>query len=134
MLSSLRCHEMLITTLLLLLYITWIQLKSYHFIRYICFSSCSIFFLGSMCWSVGVFSDSVLNLYQNSADELYLLFEQFCDHFHATSRNLMYMNFISSHSNNIHAREQLRSIKDKASNPSQVVRFCWLYPLLLPSG
>lgn len=38
------------------------------------------------------------------------------------------MNFISSHSNNIHAREQLRSIKDKASNPSQVVRFCWLYP------
>ncbi|QCD91752.1 light-mediated development protein DET1 isoform X2 [Vigna unguiculata] len=64
----------------------------------------------------------IVSFYQNSADELYLLFEQFCDHFHATSRNLMYMNFISSHSNNIHAREQLRSIKDKASNPSQFVK------------
>ncbi|BAU00680.1 hypothetical protein VIGAN_10229400 [Vigna angularis var. angularis] len=64
----------------------------------------------------------IISFYQNSADELYLLFEQFCDHFHATSRNLIYMNFISSHSNNIHAREQLRSIKDKASNPSQFVK------------
>ncbi|KAK8471793.1 hypothetical protein PHAVU_002G035400 [Phaseolus vulgaris] len=64
----------------------------------------------------------IVSFYQNSADELYLLFDQFCDHFHATSRNLMYMNFISSHSNNIHAREQLRSIKDKASNPSQFVK------------
>ncbi|KAG4982435.1 hypothetical protein JHK87_027184 [Glycine soja] len=53
------------------------------------------------------------------ANELYLLFEQFCDHFHATSRNSMYMNFISSHSNNIHALEQLRSIKDKASSSAQ---------------
>ncbi|RZB70780.1 Stearoyl-[acyl-carrier-protein] 9-desaturase 6, chloroplastic [Glycine soja] len=31
----------------------------------------------------------------------------------------MYMNFISSHSNNIHALEQLRSIKDKASSSAQ---------------
>ncbi|XP_028224669.1 light-mediated development protein DET1-like isoform X2 [Glycine soja] len=46
-------------------------------------------------------------------------FYQFCDHFHATSRNSMYMNFISSHSNNIHALEQLRSIKDKASSSAQ---------------
>ncbi|KAG5054321.1 hypothetical protein JHK85_006831 [Glycine max] len=57
----------------------------------------------------------------NSPDELYLLFQQFCDHFHATSRNSMYMNFISSHSNNIHALEQLWSIKDKASSSAQVV-------------
>ncbi|KAJ1391261.1 Six-hairpin glycosidase superfamily [Sesbania bispinosa] len=64
----------------------------------------------------------IVSFYQNSADELYLLFEQFCDHFHATSRNSMYMNFISSHSNNIHALEQLRSIKDKASNSSQFVK------------
>lgn len=63
----------------------------------------------------------IFTSYQNSPDELYLLFEQFCDHFHATSRNSMYMNFISSHSNNIHALEQLRSIKDKASSSAQVV-------------
>ncbi|KAG4954508.1 hypothetical protein JHK87_040102 [Glycine soja] len=61
----------------------------------------------------------IVSFYQNSPDELYLLFEQFCDHFHATSRNSMYMNFISSHSNNIHALEQLWSIKDKASSSTQ---------------
>ncbi|KAH1246969.1 Light-mediated development protein DET1 [Glycine max] len=61
----------------------------------------------------------IVSFYQNSPYELYLLFEQFCDHFHATSRNSMYMNFISSHSNNIHALEQLRSIKDKASSSAQ---------------
>ncbi|KAL5148771.1 Synaptonemal complex protein 1 [Glycine soja] len=61
----------------------------------------------------------IVSFYQNSPDELYLLFEQFCDHFHATSRNSMYMNFISSHSNNIHALEQLWSIKDKASSSAQ---------------
>nr|XP_004511489.1 light-mediated development protein DET1 isoform X3 [Cicer arietinum] len=64
----------------------------------------------------------IVSFYQNSADELYLLFEKFCDHFHVTSRNSMYMNFVSSHSNNIHALEQLRSIKDKASNSSQFVK------------
>ncbi|BFG20625.1 hypothetical protein CerSpe_068990 [Prunus speciosa] len=60
--------------------------------------------------------------YQNTADELYLLFEQFCDHFHATSRNSLYLNFISSHSNNMHAREQLRSAKNKASSSLQFVK------------
>ncbi|KAL6006698.1 acid phosphatase det1 [Asimina triloba] len=60
----------------------------------------------------------IISFYPNSAEELYYLFEQFCDHFHATSKNL-YMNFISSHSNNIHALEQLRSIKNKGSNVSQ---------------
>ncbi|KAL5128303.1 Light-mediated development protein DET1 [Glycine soja] len=64
----------------------------------------------------------IVSFYQNSPDELYLLFEQFCDHFHATSRNSMYMNFISSHSNNIHALEQLWSIKDKASSSAQFVK------------
>ncbi|XP_010661553.1 light-mediated development protein DET1 isoform X6 [Vitis vinifera] len=58
----------------------------------------------------------------NSADELYLLFEHFCDHFHATSRNPLSMNFISSHSNNIHALEQLRLIKNKSSSFSQFVK------------
>ncbi|KAF3441496.1 hypothetical protein FNV43_RR15410 [Rhamnella rubrinervis] len=64
----------------------------------------------------------IVAFYQNSADELYLMFEQFCDHFHATSRNSLYMNFISSHSNNVHAREQLRSVKDKTSSSSQFVK------------
>ncbi|XP_021594273.1 light-mediated development protein DET1 isoform X2 [Manihot esculenta] len=64
----------------------------------------------------------IVAFYQNSADELYLLFEQFCDHFYATSRNSLYMNFISSHSNNIHAFEQLQSIKNKASNFSQFAK------------
>ncbi|XP_062095827.1 light-mediated development protein DET1 [Humulus lupulus] len=59
---------------------------------------------------------------QNSADELYLLFEQFSDHFHAISKNSLYLNFISSHSNNVHAREQLRSLKNKASSSSQFVK------------
>lgn len=64
----------------------------------------------------------IVAFYQNSADELYLLFEQFCDHFHATPKNAMYMNFISSHSNNVHAREQARSLKNKASSSSQFVK------------
>ncbi|KAJ9680964.1 hypothetical protein PVL29_020063 [Vitis rotundifolia] len=64
----------------------------------------------------------IISFYQNSADELYLLFEHFCDHFHATSRNPLSMSFISSHSNNIHALEQLRSIKNKSSSFSQFVK------------
>ncbi|KAJ8626285.1 hypothetical protein MRB53_019592 [Persea americana] len=62
----------------------------------------------------------IIAFYQNSAEEFYYLFEQFCDHFHATSRNSLYMNFISSHSNNIHALEQLRIVKNKASFPQFV--------------
>ncbi|KAJ7955534.1 Light-mediated development protein DET1 [Quillaja saponaria] len=64
----------------------------------------------------------IVSFHQNSADELYLLFEQFSDHFYATSRNALYMNFISSHSNNIHALEQLLCIKDKANSSSQFVK------------
>ncbi|KAF5179106.1 Light-mediated development protein det1 [Thalictrum thalictroides] len=67
-------------------------------------------------------STEIIAFYQNSADELYRLFEEFCDHFHATSRNTLYMNFISSHSNNIHALEQLRCMKDKASSFVQFVK------------
>ncbi|KAG6732984.1 hypothetical protein I3842_01G204400 [Carya illinoinensis] len=64
----------------------------------------------------------IIAFYQNSPEELYLLFEQFCDHFHATSRNSLSMNFVSSHSNNIHALEQLRCVKNKASSSSQFVK------------
>ncbi|TYH22676.1 hypothetical protein ES288_A04G148200v1 [Gossypium darwinii] len=64
----------------------------------------------------------IVAFYQNAADELYLLFERFCDHFHATSINSIYMNFISSHSNNIHALEQLKSMKNKATSISQFVK------------
>ncbi|KAJ4706363.1 Light-mediated development protein DET1 [Melia azedarach] len=64
----------------------------------------------------------VVAFYQNSADELYFLFEQFCDHFHATSRNSLHLNFISSHSNNVHALEQLKSIKNKTGSFPQFVK------------
>ncbi|WCJ32879.1 Light-mediated development protein DET1 [Euphorbia peplus] len=64
----------------------------------------------------------IVAFYQNTSDELYILFEQFCDHFFASSRNSLYMNFISSHSNNVHALEQLQSIKNKASSLSQFVK------------
>ncbi|KAI7747095.1 hypothetical protein M8C21_011886 [Ambrosia artemisiifolia] len=61
-------------------------------------------------------STEIIAFYQMSSDELYLLFEQFCDHFHVPSKSSPYMNFISSHSNNIHALEQLRSSKNKATS------------------
>ncbi|KAJ8749729.1 hypothetical protein K2173_012280 [Erythroxylum novogranatense] len=64
----------------------------------------------------------IVAFYQNSAEELYLLFERFCDHFYTMSRDSLYMNFISSHSNNIHALEQMRTIKDKANNFSQFIK------------
>ncbi|GAB4833075.1 acid phosphatase det1 [Ancistrocladus abbreviatus] len=60
--------------------------------------------------------------YQNYADELYFLFEQFADHFHAPSKNSLHVNFISSHSNNIYALEQLRCIKNKSNSFSQFVK------------
>ncbi|XVE92999.1 hypothetical protein REPUB_Repub01dG0152200 [Reevesia pubescens] len=64
----------------------------------------------------------IVAFYQNAADELYLLFEQFCDHFPATSINSLYMNFISSHSNNVHALEQLKCKKNKAISFSKFVK------------
>ncbi|VFQ61625.1 unnamed protein product [Cuscuta campestris] len=64
----------------------------------------------------------IVAFYQNSAEELYLLFELFCDHFHASSRSSLHTNFISSHSNNVHALEQLQCSKSKASSFSQFVK------------
>ncbi|KAK6126679.1 hypothetical protein DH2020_039574 [Rehmannia glutinosa] len=63
----------------------------------------------------------IISFYQNSADELYTLFELFCDHFHSSSKNSFYMNFLSTHSNNIHALEQLRCNKNKASSLPQLI-------------
>ncbi|CAN6463768.1 unnamed protein product [Victoria cruziana] len=57
---------------------------------------------------------------QNSADELYYLFEKYADHFRANSRSSMHTNFVSSHSNNLYAFEQLNNMKGKASGSSQV--------------
>ncbi|WMV09118.1 hypothetical protein MTR67_002503 [Solanum verrucosum] len=64
----------------------------------------------------------IVAFYQNSADELYFLFELFSDHFHVSSKSSLHMNFMSSHSNNIHALEQLRCTKNKATNFSQFVK------------
>ncbi|KAL4564707.1 hypothetical protein LXL04_028775 [Taraxacum kok-saghyz] len=61
-------------------------------------------------------STEIIAFYQMSSEKLYILFEQFCDHFHVPSKNSPYMNFISSHSNNIHALDQLRSSKNKATS------------------
>ncbi|KAI4312304.1 hypothetical protein MLD38_037127 [Melastoma candidum] len=64
----------------------------------------------------------MVSFYPNSAEELYLLFEQFCDHFHLGSRSSLHASFISSHSNNVHAWEQLKFIKRKATGQSQFVK------------
>ncbi|XP_042408418.1 light-mediated development protein DET1-like isoform X3 [Zingiber officinale] len=64
----------------------------------------------------------IVAFYQNSSEELYSLFERFYDYFHAGSRESVHANFISSHSNNIHALEQLQSMKSKASGFSQYVK------------
>ncbi|KMS98734.1 hypothetical protein BVRB_3g069140 [Beta vulgaris subsp. vulgaris] len=60
--------------------------------------------------------------YQNSADELYFLLEKFADHFHTPPNNSLHMNFISSHSNNLHAFEQLNFLKNKSGSLSQFVK------------
>ncbi|XP_062211279.1 light-mediated development protein DET1-like isoform X4 [Phragmites australis] len=65
----------------------------------------------------------IVSLYQqNSSEELYSLFEYFYDHFHANPQNSSHGNFISSHSNDVHALDQLRAIKNKASSSSQFVK------------
>lgn len=64
----------------------------------------------------------IVAFFQNSADDLSSLFELFSDHFYSSSKNSFYMNFISTHSNNIHALEQLRCNKDKASSLTQFVK------------
>lgn len=57
---------------------------------------------------------------QNSAEDLYQLFEQFSDHF-TVSSSTPFMNFVTSHSNSVHALEQLKYTKNKANSFSQVV-------------
>eukprot|EP00252_Welwitschia_mirabilis_P007578 TRINITY_DN19092_c0_g1_i1.p1 TRINITY_DN19092_c0_g1~~TRINITY_DN19092_c0_g1_i1.p1 ORF type:complete len:529 (+),score=73.40 TRINITY_DN19092_c0_g1_i1:251-1837(+) len=57
----------------------------------------------------------MLAFYKNSSDELLSLFEQYCDHFRISSQYPLYMQFISTCSNNIHAREQLRKQKAACS-------------------
>ncbi|KAL6585659.1 acid phosphatase det1 [Orobanche minor] len=64
-------------------------------------------------------STEIISFHQSSADELYKMFEVFYDHFHSSSKNSFYMNFLSTHSNNIHALEQLRSSRNKASSLPQ---------------
>ncbi|KAL1568098.1 acid phosphatase det1 [Salvia divinorum] len=64
----------------------------------------------------------IISFYQNSAEDLYTLFELFCDHFHSSSKNSFYMNFLSTHSNNIYALEQLKCNKTKASSCQQFVK------------
>ncbi|PKA50201.1 Light-mediated development protein DET1 [Apostasia shenzhenica] len=63
----------------------------------------------------------IITFYQNSAEELYYLFEQFYDHFHVSSRTSLHAKFTSSHSNNIHVLDQLWLSKNKASSFSQLI-------------
>ncbi|KAK8936493.1 Light-mediated development protein DET1 [Platanthera zijinensis] len=64
----------------------------------------------------------IISFFQNSTEELYYLFEQFFDHFNTSSRTSLHANFISSHSNNIYALDQLCVIKHKASSFLQFVK------------
>ncbi|XP_008654604.1 light-mediated development protein DET1 isoform X2 [Zea mays] len=64
----------------------------------------------------------IVSLHQNSSEDIYALFEQFYDHFHANPQASSHGKFISSHSNDIHALDQLRVIKNKASSSSQFVK------------
>uniref|UniRef100_A0A8R7VJD6 Uncharacterized protein n=1 Tax=Triticum urartu TaxID=4572 RepID=A0A8R7VJD6_TRIUA len=64
----------------------------------------------------------IVSLYQNSSEELYSLFEHYYDHFHANPQNSLHEKFISSNPNSVHALDQLRTIKSKASSPSQFVK------------
>ncbi|KAM3330422.1 hypothetical protein ACQJBY_026976 [Aegilops geniculata] len=78
----------------------------------------------------------IVSLYQqNSSEELYSLFEHYYDHFHANPQNSSHEKFISSHSNSVHALDQLRTIKNKASSSSQLIsaidrhRHCTEHPI-----
>ncbi|KAG9446436.1 hypothetical protein H6P81_012564 [Aristolochia fimbriata] len=64
----------------------------------------------------------IIAFYQNSAEDLYYLFQNFCDHFHTSSRDSLHTRFISSHSNNINAQKQLQIIESRATNFSQFVK------------
>jgi de-etiolated-1 len=63
----------------------------------------------------------IVAFYQNSAEDLYQLFEQFSDHF-TVSSSTPFMNFVTSHSNNVYALEQLKYTKNKSNSFSQFVK------------
>ncbi|EFJ32844.1 hypothetical protein SELMODRAFT_167525 [Selaginella moellendorffii] len=63
----------------------------------------------------------ILEFQQNSSQELLQLFENFADHFRSAQRYPVYMNYVTSFSNNVFVREQSREqkvacINTKASN------------------
>ncbi|EFJ22916.1 hypothetical protein SELMODRAFT_104399 [Selaginella moellendorffii] len=63
----------------------------------------------------------ILEFQQNSSLELLQLFENFADHFRSAQRYPVYMNYVTSFSNNVFVREQSREqkvacINTKASN------------------
>jgi de-etiolated-1 len=64
----------------------------------------------------------VVSFYQNSSEEMYSFFEQFYDFFNSVSRNTLHAQFISSHTNNMHALDQLLNIKNKSGNFLQFVK------------
>lgn len=118
-LHTFRSREVLINIQLFLLYTTWKQLKLLLSIRYYLTFKCSHWVL-KLTYSITCICKLFL---QNSSEVLYYLFERYYDHFHATSRNSLHANFISSHSNNIHALDQLCILKIKANSFSQVSLF-----------
>ncbi|KAG7615459.1 Light-mediated development protein DET1 [Arabidopsis thaliana] len=63
----------------------------------------------------------IVAFYQNSAEDLYQLFEQFSDHF-TVSSSTPFMNFVTSHSNSVYALEQLKYTKNKSNSFSQFVK------------
>ncbi|KAJ3676104.1 hypothetical protein LUZ60_003516 [Juncus effusus] len=64
----------------------------------------------------------IVSFYQNSSEELYSFFERLYDYFNAVSRTSLHSQFISSYTNNIHALDQLLSMKTKSASFSQFVR------------
>ncbi|BBN18247.1 de-etiolated-1 [Marchantia polymorpha subsp. ruderalis] len=71
----------------------------------------------------------MLGFFQNSSEELLSAFENFYDHFRVAPRFPFYMNFISTSSNNVHVREQLRKQRVAgSSNTKNVVKrtLAWL--------
>lgn len=103
-----------------LLFITWRRQISFHCIR-------CLFFMEILILSY--FLSLALSLLyicqQNSSEELYSLFEHFYDHFHANPQKSSHGKFISSHSNDAHALDQLRIIKNKANSSTQVNDKAW---------
>lgn len=74
-----------------------------------------------------IVSTKILGFYPNSSGEFLQLFEQYYDFFRVAPRRPLYMQFLSSYSNNNSAREHLRKLKiacnnSKSSGHAQVVK------------